>query len=76
MTSTIPYMKAEELRRQIAEVIDSFQEASGFHVAVNCIGRALRENHWNQSKSARALGISRDNLRYRLKKYDIKRDAQ
>ncbi|MEE9268821.1 MAG: sigma 54-interacting transcriptional regulator [Candidatus Krumholzibacteria bacterium] len=38
------------------------------------IVKALRENHWNQSKAARALGISRDNLRYRVKKYDIKRD--
>ena len=38
------------------------------------IVKALQENHWNQSKAARALGISRDNLRYRVKKYDIKRD--
>jgi len=38
------------------------------------IVKALRENHWNQSKAARALGISRDNLRYRLKKYNITRD--
>ncbi len=34
---------------------------------------ALREHYWNQSKAARALGISRDNLRYRVKKYDIQR---
>ena len=34
---------------------------------------ALRTNNWNQSKAARALGISRDNIRYRIKKYDIKR---
>ncbi len=39
------------------------------------IVKALRENHWNQSKTARTLGISRDNLRYRLKKYNIKRDS-
>jgi Nif-specific regulatory protein len=38
------------------------------------IVRALRENTWNQSKAARALGISRDNLRYRVKKYGITRD--
>ncbi|MGB2986453.1 MAG: sigma 54-interacting transcriptional regulator [Phycisphaerae bacterium] len=37
------------------------------------IVKALQENHWNQSKAARALGISRDNLRYRVKKYNIKR---
>jgi len=39
------------------------------------IVKALREAGWNQSKAARALGISRDNLRYRVKKYDIRREA-
>jgi len=39
------------------------------------IVKALRESGWNQSKAARNLGISRDNLRYRVKKYDIKKDA-
>jgi Nif-specific regulatory protein len=33
--------------------------------------KALRDHGGNQSRAARALGISRDNLRYRLKKYDI-----
>ncbi len=37
------------------------------------IVKALQESQWNQSKAARVLGISRDNLRYRVKKYDIKR---
>jgi len=35
---------------------------------------ALREHDWNQSAAARALDISRDNLRYRIKKYNIKRE--
>jgi len=35
--------------------------------------KALRESGWNQSKAARALGISRDNLRYRVKKYEIEK---
>lgn len=35
--------------------------------------RALRECNWNQTQAARKLGISRDHLRYRLKKYDIRR---
>ncbi|HUN82043.1 MAG TPA: sigma 54-interacting transcriptional regulator [Phycisphaerae bacterium] len=39
------------------------------------IVKALRENNWNQSKAARALGISRDNLRYRVKKFEIKREG-
>jgi Nif-specific regulatory protein len=34
---------------------------------------ALRANDWNQTKAAEELGISRDNIRYRIKKYDIKR---
>jgi len=36
--------------------------------------KALRENGWNQSKAARSLGISRDNLRYRVKKYEIEKE--
>lgn len=38
------------------------------------IVKALRECGWNQSKAARNLGISRDNLRYRLKKYGIEKE--
>ena len=38
------------------------------------IVKALRECGWNQSKAARHLGISRDNLRYRLKKYGIEKE--
>jgi Nif-specific regulatory protein len=37
------------------------------------IVQALRESGWNQSQAARQLGISRDNLRYRVKKYDIQK---
>ena len=33
--------------------------------------KALNSNNWNQSKASRELGISRDNLRYRIKKYAI-----
>lgn len=32
---------------------------------------ALRKNNFNQTRAAKALGISRDNLRYRIKKYGI-----
>jgi len=34
---------------------------------------ALRGHQWNQTRAARALGISRDNIRYRMKKYGIRR---
>ncbi len=40
------------------------------------IVNALRDANWNQSQAARALGISRDNLRYRVKKYAIQRPEQ
>ncbi len=37
--------------------------------------KALESNRWNQTKAAKELGISRDNLRYRLKKYAITKPA-
>jgi len=37
--------------------------------------RALSDSQWNQTQAAKLLGISRDNLRYRLKKYEIRRDG-
>ena len=36
--------------------------------------QAMKDTGWNQSEAARVLGISRDNLRYRMKKYAIKRN--
>lgn len=36
------------------------------------IYRALEQADWNQSAAARNLGISRDHLRYRVKKYKLK----
>lgn len=35
------------------------------------IEQALRESDGNQTRAAQRLGISRDTLRYRLKKYNI-----
>ncbi len=35
------------------------------------IGQALRECEGNQTRAAQRLGISRDTLRYRLKKHGI-----
>ncbi|MCB9867082.1 MAG: sigma-54-dependent Fis family transcriptional regulator [Phycisphaerales bacterium] len=37
------------------------------------IVQALSNHGWNQTRAAEALGISRDNLRYRVKKYKITR---
>jgi len=33
--------------------------------------KALEDSNWNQSAAARSLGLSRDNLRYRMKKYGL-----
>ena len=33
--------------------------------------RALRDSNWNQTRAAKALGITRDNIRYRIRKYGI-----
>lgn len=37
------------------------------------IASALAQNDWNQTRAAQALNITRDNLRYRMKKYGIRR---
>jgi transcriptional regulator with PAS, ATPase and Fis domain len=34
---------------------------------------ALQRTEWNQSQAARVLAITRDTLRYRMKKFDLKR---
>ncbi len=39
------------------------------------IERTLAEHHWNQSQAARVLGITRDHLRHRIKKYNLHKPA-
>lgn len=38
-------------------------------VEVGWLRKAMREHCGNQTRAAQALGITRDNLRYRIKKY-------
>jgi Nif-specific regulatory protein len=70
----------EILPREIAgEPKDAAEEPDesalqGYEKAM--IVKALGDNDWNQTKAAEALGISRDNLRYRLRKYQIKRPTE
>lgn len=40
------------------------------------IVQALETCKWNQSQAARVLGITRDLMRHRIKKYDIRRGAE
>ena len=42
------------------------------HLIVN----ALKEHGWNQSRAARALGITRYHLRHRVKKYGIQKPSE
>ena len=37
---------------------------------------ALRQSAGNQTQAARLLGISRDTLRYRIKKFDLVKDSR
>ena len=69
---------ADHLPREIAGDValskDTQGDSSLWGYEKAMIVKALRESGWNQSKAARTLGISRDNLRYRIKKYDIKKE--
>lgn len=40
------------------------------------IVRALEQSNWNQSKAARVLGITRDHLRHRIRKYGLQRPRE
>ena len=60
-----------EIAGAAAETIDSQGDSSLWGYERAMIVKALADNNWNQSKAARDLGISRDNLRYRVKKYNI-----
>lgn len=38
--------------------------------------QALKSNHWNQSKAAEELGVTRYHIRHRIKKYHIEKPAE
>jgi transcriptional regulator with PAS, ATPase and Fis domain len=42
-----------------------------FDIEKQLLVRALRQAEGNQSKAAKILGISRDTLRYRIKKFNL-----
>jgi Nif-specific regulatory protein len=69
----LPSHLPAEIKKIDSELIEVPQTLRGQERAM--IVKALEDHHWNQSQAARALGISRDNLRYRLKKYNISRDG-
>jgi two-component system NtrC family response regulator len=68
-----PHLPPEILRARHDPAIPDETTLRGTERAM--ILRALQESRWNQTRAAAALGISRDNLRYRVKKYNISRDG-
>ncbi len=60
-----------EIAGAAAETSEARGDSSLWGYERAMIQKALTDAKWNQSAAARALGISRDNLRYRIKKYDI-----
>jgi len=66
---TMPREIAGDTKADPEPVVGSALE--GYEKAM--IVKALEECDWNQTRAAQTLGISRDNLRYRLRKYDIRR---
>jgi len=55
-----------------ARTIDEANNYSALdHTEVNLLLDALKESNWNISRAARKLGISRDTLRYRIKKHKL-----
>ncbi len=67
-----PRIDAEHLPR---ELVGSDEEASDQSLLKSheraMIVDALRRSGWNQTQAAKALGITRDSIRYRIKKHRI-----
>jgi transcriptional regulator with GAF, ATPase, and Fis domain len=53
------------LKKPLTESLADYEE--------KLIRHALEENNWNQSKAARALGISEQTIRYKMKKLGIQK---
>ena len=60
----VPEILHQADERAHANLIDLVEEA--------LINRALRQCGYNQARTARMLGISRNTLRHRIKKYNIR----
>ncbi len=63
-----------EIAGTVSQTQDTEPDGSLWDFERGMIVKALRDNAWNQTQAARCLGISRDNLRYRVKKYKISKD--
>ncbi len=79
-------LKPDDLPQEIFGLIEGVRKpGKGFkmregdkslwQVEKEIIERSLRELDWNISKAARALGISRNHIRYRIKKFGIEKPS-
>ncbi len=69
-------IRLEHLPSGLVRPVQSVQPEGGSALTAAetaVILEALTASNWNQSEAARALGISRDKLRYRINKYGISR---
>jgi transcriptional regulator with GAF, ATPase, and Fis domain len=63
----------KEIAGDSAEPVAEKTESSLWGYEKALIVKALKDAGWNQTRAAKTLGISRDNLRYRIKKFEIAR---
>ncbi len=78
-TATSPDALSAEIERRIADLVPDLLRASGekAHESIidmlerALISRVLKECGYNQVKAAKVLGISRNTLRHRVKKFGI-----
>jgi DNA-binding NtrC family response regulator len=66
----IIFKEADENKKGI-EIDPSMENLTLESVEINLIKKALNKTGGNQTKAAQLLGISRDVLRYRIKKYQL-----
>ena len=71
----LPAHLPREIAGAAAETLETQGDASLWGYERAMIVKALTDADWNQSAAARSLGISRDNLRYRIKKYNIEKPS-
>lgn len=68
---SLPFeISTEKISDKFTDKIDT-NENSLYEIEKQVIEKAIIDANYNQSEAARYLGISRDTLRYRIKKYNI-----